>query len=384
MTLDRILDLRQLLAKKSFFLFGARSTGKSTLIRQQLPDDCLYIDLLDGSMFLRLAADPGELERMVQARRRQGEVVVIDEIQKLPALLDQIHRMIERRPGSRFLMTGSSARKLRSGGTNLLAGRAWEAHLFPLVAREIPGFELERALRFGTLPQVYLSEDPEEELAAYTQTYLREEILAEGMIRKMPPFARFLRMAALSNARLINFASLASDAALPASTVREYFSILGDTLLGFTLEPWTGSEKRKAIQTGKFYFFDVGVTHALAGTEHIERNSDLFGRSFEHWVALELRAWIAYRRLRKPLRFWRSVNGQEVDFLVGEDFAVEVKATTRVSRRDLAGLKALGEEKVFRHLLCVSMDPVEQVQDGIRCLPWQTFLEHLWRDAFTS
>jgi len=381
MTLRRILDLRSLLGKKSFFLFGARSTGKSTLIRQQLEGECLYIDLLDGPTFLRLAADPGELERMVRSPRNQGKVVVIDEIQKIPTLLDQIHRLIERQKVT-FLLTGSSARKLRSGGTNLLAGRAWEAHLFPLIAREIPDFDLERALRYGTLPQVYLSEYPEEELAAYTQTYLREEIQAEGMIRKIPQFARFLKTAALCNAQLINFAGLASDASIPASTVREYFSILNDTLIGFHLEPWTGSVKRKAIQTGKFYFFDVGVAHALAGTEHIDRNSDLFGRSFEHWIACELRAWLDYRRARKPLRFWRSVNGQEVDFLVGEELAVEVKSTTRVGRRDLAGLRALGEEKAFRHLVCVSMDSVDQVRDRIHCLHWTSFLEHLWQDGF--
>ena len=376
---ERILNISKLLKKKSFFLFGPRSTGKSTLARRQLGDGQIYIDLLDGATFLRYAADPSHLEEVLSDGRHAGKIVVIDEIQKVPALLDQVHRLIEKTK-RRFLLTGSSARKLRAGAANLLGGRAWEANLFPLVYPEIPNFDLKRMLRFGSLPQVWFSEDPDEELSAYAQTYLREEIQAEGYVRKIPQFARFLRVAALSSGNIINFAAIGSDAGVAASTIREYFSILNDTLVGFTVEPWVLSKKRKAIQTAKFYFFDTGVTHTLAGTEALDRNSDLYGKSFEQWIGMELRAYISYRRLKKSLCYWRSVNGQEVDFLLGETLAIEVKASSRIQRHDLAGLRALGEEKIFKQLICVSQDKSDHEIGGIRCMHWKTFLDDLWQD----
>lgn len=376
---DRILNIAKLLTKKSFFLFGPRSTGKSTLAMRQLGSNQVYIDLLDGATLLRYAADPSHLEAVLEHDKHSDKIVVIDEIQKVPALLDQVHRLIEKHQ-RRFLLTGSSARKLRAGAANLLGGRAWEANLFPLVYPEIPEFDLDRMLRYGGLPQVWLSDEPEEELSAYAQTYLTEEIQAEGFVRKIPQFARFLKVAALSNGNLINFAAIGSDAAVSASTVREYFSILNDTLVGFTVEPWVHSRKRKAIQTAKFYFFDTGVTHTLAGTESLDRNSDLYGKSFEQWIGMELRAYTSYRRLRKPLCYWRSVNGQEVDFLVGESLAVEVKSAARVQRRDLAGLLALGEERIFKNLVLVSQDRSDHETLGIRCLHWKTFLRELWND----
>jgi predicted AAA+ superfamily ATPase len=377
--LKRLINIPELLEKKSFFLFGPRSTGKSSLIRRQLGKKCIFIDLLDGTTYLRLADNPSLLDGMVLLAKENQLVVAIDEIQKLPQLLDQVHRLIEKEK-LRFLLTGSSARKLRHGAANLLAGRAWEAQLFPLVFPELPKFDLARYLRYGGLPQVYLSADPEEELSAYVHTYLVEEIQAEGLVRKLPQFSRFLKIAALSNSQLINFSSIGSDASISASTVREYFSILNDTLVGFLVEPWIQSKKRKAIQTAKFYFFDTGVTHTLAGTEVIDRNSDLFGKSFEQWIGMELRAYISYRRLKKPLNFWRTVNGQEVDFLVGQSLAVEVKSTEKITRRDLSGLKALAEENAFAKYYCVSQDQIEQILDGIHCVHWNTFIKDLWAD----
>lgn len=381
MGFSRVLNLKELIEKKSFFLFGPRSTGKSTLARTQLAETGLFVDLLDGRTFLRLSSDPSALEELALAPSAKGKIVVIDEVQKAPALLDQVHRLIEKK-GTKFLLTGSSARKLRSGAANLLAGRAWEARLFPLVYPEIPDFDLEKVLRFGSLPQVALSPEPAEELAAYVQTYLREEIQAEGFVRKIPQFSRFLKVAALSNSQLMNYSSIGSDCAVSASTVREYFSILEDTLVGFNVEPWVGSKKRKAIQTAKFYFFDLGVTHTLAGREVVDRNSDVYGQSFEQWIGLELRAYLSYRRSRKPLAFWRSVNGQEVDFLIGEDLAIEAKSSTRVGKSDLRGLKALREEGIAPRLICVSHDPLEREVDGIECLPWRVFIERLWADGF--
>lgn len=380
----RILDLRTLLAKKSFFVFGPRTTGKSYLVSKQLSDVVAVLDLLRGDVFLRLSANPADLEHLIEPRLAgRKRWVVIDEIQRLPDLLNEVHRLIEQRR-LRFLLTGSSARKLRRGAVNLLAGRAWTAQLLPLTSQEIPNFGLDRFLRYGGLPPVVQSDEPGEELYAYVHTYLHEEIQAEGLVRRLPQFSRFLTTAALANGQLLNFAALASDTAIPASTIREYYSILQDTLIGFLLEPWTRSNKRKAISTAKFYFFDTGVVHALAGTQTLDRNSDLYGRSFEHWVGMELRAFLSYRRIRQPLRFWRSTHGHEVDFLVGERTAIETKATRHLSARDLRGLEALQQERQFKQLWMVSQDAVETTRAGIRCVHWRTFLDMLWNDKLIS
>ena len=374
--LPRKLDLHKLLAQKSFFLFGPRATGKSSLVRQQLKGRALVIDLLRSELYLRLSAHPEDLEGLV-ADAVMPRSVVIDEIQRVPALLPEVHRLIEEKR-HRFLLTGSSARKLRRGATDLLAGRAWIAELFPLSWSEIPTFDLGRYLRFGGLPSVYLSRAPQEELRAYVSVYVQEEIRAEGIIRRLPPFTRFLRVAALSSGQLLNYAQIASDAEVPASTVREYFSVLEDTLIGWTLEPWRESRKRKAIQTAKFYFFDPGVMHELAGTSTLDRNSDLYGRSFEHFIGMELRAYGSYARTGDSMHFWRSKHGHEVDFFVGGRVAVEVKATRKASLRDARGLVALKDEKVAKRLVVVSEDPVAARRDGIEFLPWTTFLARLW------
>lgn len=378
--IPRTLDLPGLLRRKSILLFGPRGTGKTFLIRERLSDAALRIDLLRSDIYLRLSAAPGEIEGMIDASAR--EFVVIDEIQKVPALLDEAHRLIEERR-VRFLLTGSSARKLKRQQANLLAGRAWIASLFPLTWRELgKRFALERYLRYGGLPAVYLSADPGEDLRAYVDTYLKEEIQAESRVRRLPAFHRFLRVAALGSGRMLNFAQIGSDAGVAAATVRDYYSILSDTLTGFILEPWKESKRRKAIQTPRFYFFDTGVTHALAQTEVLDRNSDLYGRSFEQWIAMELRAHLSYGRSSLPLTYWRSVHSQEVDFLIGDRTAVEVKATRRATERDAAGLAALAEEGVFRRFYLVSQDPAHRRQRvgvaTVEFAPYETFLQRLW------
>lgn len=372
----RKLDLLKLLPRKSFFLFGPRSIGKSHLIRQQLKDQALVIDLLRSDLLLRLSSRPEELQGIVEAAPGK-RWVVIDEIQRVPTLLPEVHRLIETK-GRRFLLTGSSARKLRRGSTDLLAGRAWVANLFPLSWSELEAFDLSRYLRFGGLPPVYLSASPEEELRAYVSVYLQEEIRAEGLIRRLPPFTRFLRVAALSSGQLLNYSQVASDAEVAPSTVREYFSLLEDTLVGWTLEPWTASRKRKAIQTAKFYLFDPGVMHALAGTTELDRNSDLYGRSFEHFIGMELRAYTSYARTGDSLHFWRSKHGYEVDYLVGGRVAIEVKATRKASLRDARGLLALREEQAAKRFFLVSEDTVAAQREGIEFLPWAAFLARLW------
>ncbi|MFC1824399.1 ATP-binding protein [Thermodesulfobacteriota bacterium] len=379
MEIKRLLQLAPLLAMKSFFLFGPRATGKTTLIRQQLAETATMIDLLDSRHFLRLSSAPHELESLIAAA--PADIIVIDEIQRVPELLNEIHRLIETQ-NITFLLTGSSARKLRRGKANLLAGRVWDARMFPLIYRELEDFDLNRYLRFGGLPAVYLSEYPEEALDAYVNTYLKEEILAEGLIRRLPPFSRFLKTIALSNGEMINFTKLANDCQVPPSTVTEYVGLLEDTMVGFLLPAWIESKKRKAIKTGKFYFFDPGITHMLAGTESLDPNSNLYGKSFEQFICMELRAYLSYRRKRHQLTYWRSKNGHEVDFLLGTKTAIEVKATKKISRNDFKGLKYLQEEGVFKNHILVSRDQVSSLTDNILTLPWQKFLSDLWRDKF--
>ena len=214
-------------------------------------------------------------------------------------------------------------------------------------------------------------------MQAYVHTYLSEEIQAEGLVRRLPQFSRFLQVAALSNGQILNFTSIGSDAQVSPSTVREYYYLLEDTLLGFLLPPWTKSRKRKAIATAKFYLFDTGVTHTLAGTRALERNSDLYGRSFEHWIGMELRAALSYQRTHQELSYWRSTHQHEVDFIIGDDIAIEVKASQRVTKRDGKGLRALQEEEVLQRFYLVSQDPVDRVSDDIHWLHWRTFMSRL-------
>ncbi len=376
---QRQLNLSQLLEKKSFFLLGPRATGKSFLIHQELGEQALVLNLLRSELFLRLSRSPWELEAIIEGllSEKKSPIIVIDEVQKLPNLLDEVHRLMEEKRW-RFLLTGSSARKLKHGHANLLAGRAWTAQLFPLSFSEIPHFDLGRYLRYGGLPAIYPSEFPEEELTAYAHTYLYEEIQAEGLVRKLPQFSRFLQVAALNNGLLLNFSKVASDTSVSASTIREYYGILEDTLIGFMLKPWNHSTKRKAISTAKFYLFDCGVTHALAGTQTLDRNSDLYGRSFEHWIGLELRSYLEYRRKSDPLGFWRSTHQHEVDFTVGDHTAIEVKASQKLAQGDFKGLLELQKEKVFNHYFVVSQDPIEAKHGAIHCMHWKNFLSRLW------
>lgn len=378
--LPRTLDPQHLLQRSSYFLFGARGTGKSTLIQSSCKHFADYIDLLDSRYYLRLTADPSLLHSLASKR-----FVVIDEVQRIPQLLNEVHRLIENN-GKRFLLTGSSARQFKRSGVNLLAGRAFKAELFPLTWQEISAnrqFDLHRYLRFGGLPSAYLDAHSDEFLYAYVDTYLREEIQQEGLVRNLPNYNRFLQSVALSNGRLLNYANVASDAGLPANTVRDYYQLLVDTLIGFRVSPWQGRKSRKAVQTVKFYLFDLGVAHALSGVQAIDPRSDLFGTSFEHFIACELRAFLSYRRLRQPLQFWRTRAGREVDFVIGEDLAVEVKSSEKVSNRDHGSLLALAEQGNWRHLLLVSRDPLEATHaSGIRHVHWEEFLTRLWNGEY--
>lgn len=378
MHLKRILDLPALLKKKSFFLFGPRATGKSTLIRNSFDvNEIIMINLLHGDYYLRLNNAPHMLEEIIQGHT-QSKLVVIDEVQRVPALLNEVHRLIEEQQLT-FLLTGSSARSLKKQGINLLAGRAWQAHLFPLTSSEIPSFNLMRYLRYGGLPAVYLSDDPAEELNAYVHTYLREEVQAESLVRKIPAFTRFLEVAALSSGKMLNFSEIASDTGVPVSTIREYYHVLEDTFIGFMVPGWTKSVKRKAIAKAKFYLFDIGVKNTLAQTTAIEPKTDLFGQAFEHFIAMEIRAWLDYRRLNKSLSYWCSTHGAEVDFIIGDDIALEVKTTHQVHDKHLKNLNLLMEENMCKKYMIISFDKINRKAGHIDILHWETFLKRLWQ-----
>ncbi|OFW88926.1 MAG: ATPase [Alphaproteobacteria bacterium RIFCSPHIGHO2_01_FULL_40_8] len=377
MTYNRELNLTGILAKKSIFLFGPRTVGKTYLIRQQLGKEALLINLLNSEMYLRLSSNPSLIRGIISDSKKK--LIVIDEIQRIPELLNEVHDLIETQK-LRFLLTGSSARKLRGRGINLLAGRAWQANLFPLTSSEIKKFYLSRYLQFGGLPAVYGSKYPEEELDAYVNTYLKEEIQAESLIRKIPAFTRFLQVAALTSGQMINFSNIASDAAAPLSTVREYYQILQDTLVGFMLPAWTKSKKRKAITTAKFYFFDIGVRNAIAGIKKIDPLSEIYGQAFEHFLILETRAYLSYRRVKKEISYWRSKNGHEVDLIIGNEIAIEIKSTKSVADRHLKNLNYLAEEKITKRHILVSQDNLNRKSGKIEIMHWQKFLEILWQN----
>lgn len=380
MLYQRVLNLPLLLKKKSFFLFGPRSTGKTTLLREQFKNAQVY-DLLDDEIYRRLLKRPKLIEEEWSPKR---PLVIIDEIQKLPGLLDEVHRLIESK-NIKFLLTGSSARKLRRGSVNLLAGRAWEARLFPLTSREIPGFELLQYLNRGGLPHVYSSSDYEEELLSYTNTYLREEIRAEALTRNVQAFSEFLDAIALSNGEEINFESLARDCQISTSTIKNYLSILSDTLLGFSLPGFTKTKKRKAISRAKFYLFDLGVTNTLCQRGQIKPKSELFGKAFEHFIILETKAALSYKRSPQELAYWRSTSQFEVDLLIGRDWAIEIKGTEIVQDHHLNGLRALKEEKLFKKHFIVSLDKTpRKTSDGIEILPWRIYLDRLWNNELKN
>ena len=375
--LPRRLDISRDLRSRSVFLFGPRQTGKTTWLRQCFPD-APWFNLLHGEVFLRLSREPGRLRAELDASGHPSSPVIIDEIQKLPSLLDDVHDLMESR-GLRFVLAASSPVKLRRGGVNLLGGRARTRALFPFVSAEIPDWNLMRAINVGGIPSIYLSSDPIEDLRAYCGNYLQIEIQAEGLVRGIERFSRFLTAAAASRGQSIVFERLASDAAVPARTVREYFQVLEDTLLGTLLQPFTPRRaRRKPVSHTKLYFFDVGVANVLADVTHIEAGSPTFGPALEQLVFCELRAWLAYARDPRPLTFWRTADGSEVDFVVGDTAAIEVKATQAVTRRDLTGLRRLAEETPLAHRIVVCRESAARVVDGIRILPVMEFLRALW------
>ncbi len=364
----------------SVFLFGGRQTGKTTLLSERFGQVKTY-DLLHRPTFERLQRNPSRLEQELDLLD-DGSVVVIDEIPLLPILLDQIHRLIVRK-NLRFILSGSSARKLKRQGVNTLGGRALPLKLYPLVSVEIPQFDLFRAINQGMLPRHYLAEEHVawRRLQAYISIYLKEEIKAESLVRNLQTFNRFMEIAALTDGEIVNYSNIASDCGVDAKTVREYFDILQETLVGYLIPAYTKVVKRKLRQAPKFYYFDVAIPNYLLNRRRLQPGSSDFGHAFEHLMMQELIAYMGYHFYENQLSYWHTYNDNEVDAVLGNaDVAIEFKSSPDVQPRHLSGLKAFHEEHPDARLFIVSLDPEPRRLNGVEVFPAKEFLKRLWDD----
>lgn len=378
--MERSLDLEQVLEKKSCFLFGPRQTGKTWIIKNRL-FKYKYFNLLDNKTFAQLSYSPEILQELIT---NKDKVVIIDEIQRLPILLNEVQLLIEDKD-IHFLLTGSSSRKLKRKGTNMLGGRARIRSLHPLIFSELDKyFELNKALNIGLLPSIYFSDAPDEDLESYIGTYLQEEIASEALVRNIPAFSRFLTVSALSNSQIINYTNIANDSQVPSSTIQEYFQILRDTLIGSDLPVWKKSIKRKPISTSKFYFFDIGITRYLQKRKNLSPGTFEYGEAFETYLHHELKSYLDYTK-NGDLYYWRSSTGQEVDFILNDIAAIEVKSNTTIASKDFKGLRALKEEELLKYYIIIYPGKDERVtEDGISILPYDIFIKRLWDGEYLT
>ena len=363
----------------SAFIWGARRTGKSFWINENYQnEDIILIDLLETDTLAEYMTRPSLLrERFLDTTK----LIVIDEIQKAPFLLDEIHWLIEK-SNVNFLLTGSSARKLRRSHANLLAGRALRYHLLPFCFKEVGKFELETIMVSGLLPPHFLSDKPVPMIRSYISDYLLEEIYQEAQIQNIPQFSEFLRIAALTSGELLNYNNVARECGVSAKVVRSYFDILESTLLGFRIQPWKKSTSRRLIQTEKFYLFDIGISNYLARRKPKEGTPE-FGKSFEHFILMELKAYQAYKNPELEIHYWRTSTGREVDFILNDKtVAVEVKSGRQVHNSNLTSLKALQEESAIKHPIIISQEKYPRKIGSIEILPWELFIERLWAGEF--
>jgi len=381
--LKRILKMA-LPAGQSAFLWGARQTGKSSYLKSHFKKS-LYYDFLDTHEVLRFTKAPYLLREEILAAEPE-QPIIIDEIQKIPELLNEVHYLIENHRYA-FILCSSSARKLKTQSTNLLGGRAWIYHLYPLTSAEIPDFNLLKALQQGLIPSHYLADLSviNNHLQAYVDIYLTDEIRNEGLVRNLAAFARFLDIAGLTNGDMINMANIARDCGIDRTTVQGYYQILVDTLLGYFIYPFHKKVKRDIITTTpKFYLFDVGVANYLANQSLNQLKGSVAGKAFEHFILMELIAYRDYQRKRFTIHYWRTKLGHEVDFILGNaEVAIEVKLSDQVHKEDLKGLMAFCEEFPKTQAFVVSQDKRSRKlmldKQTILILPWQEFLTQLWR-----
>lgn len=368
--------------QESFFLWGARQTGKSTLLKARFPDS-LWFDLLLSDEFERLRRNPSLFREIVLADSK-NRLVVIDEIQSLPELLNEVHWLIANKQ-RRFVLSGSSPRKILRADTNLLGGRALRYELFPLVSAEIPDFDLLKALNNGLLPRHYLAANARRMQASYIGNYLKDELIREAQIRNMAVFTQFLETAAFSNGEMVNYSNIATDCGVSAHTIKSYFQILEETLIGRYVPVYQHRPKRRVIRAPKFYFFDVGIVNHLLKRGKVAFKSESFGHAFEHFIYQELYAHSHYSGLDYVISYWRTASQLEVDFILGKhQVALEVKGSDNISARHLRGLKAFMEEYEVEKAVIVCTEPRARLIEGIYILPWQDFLKQLWKGEIIS
>ena len=370
----------ELPAGQSAFLLGARQTGKSTLLRERF-ESAPYFDLLDFDLRFRLSARPSRLGE--ELAHRQAETlnvpVIIDEIQKVPALLDEVHWLIETR-GISFVLCGSSAAKLKKAGVNLLGGRAWRFELFPLTYAEVPGFDLLQAMNRGLLPAVYTNRQYRRSLSAYTRDYLAQEVMSEGLTRNVEAFTRFFEALKFCHGELLNYAAIARDCGVTAKTVRTYFEILADTLIAHLIYPFRPfrhkAGRQSIIAAPKFYLFDLGVANQVCKRSLTDTSGAEFGKAFEHFLFLEIIAARSYQEKDHAIEYWRTKSGLEVDFVLGGG-EVAVEAKTRVRTNDLRPMRAFVEEFAPKRAIIVCAESDMRIVDGIEIMPYGHFLELL-------
>jgi uncharacterized protein len=365
---------------KSAFLWGPRKTGKTTYLKETFPKSLLF-DLLQTDLFLDFTRRPYLLREQLLASNPQQlkEPIIIDEVQKVPQLLDEVHWLIENK-GLRFLLCGSSARKLKRGKANLLGGRAWRYEMHPLVSREVTNLDLLKVLNRGMIPAHYLEEEYRKSLQSYVRDYLKEEVFDEGLTRNIPAFSRFFEAMGYSHGELTNYANIARECGVDAKTVKEYYQILVDTLLGVMIEPYKKRQERQVIiKAGKFYLFDVGIAGGLTGRHIPEQKGEQFGKAFEHFILMEIMAHRSYSELGYEVNFWRTKTGLEVDFILGRgEVAIEVKSASRIDNADLRPLKAFVQEYHPKSAYLVCNERKQRIHDEINILPWRDFLSMLW------
>lgn len=375
--IQRIMT-QEALNEDNTFLFGARQTGKTTLLLQLFPNARFY-DLLESNTFERLQRNPSLLRQDLELCE-SGTLVIIDEVQSLPILLNEVQWLIVRK-GIRFILSGSSARKLKRGGANMLGGRALQTNLYPLVSAEIPDFDLYKAVNQGMIPRHYLGSENKywSMLQAYVAVYLREEIKAEAMVRNLSTFTRFLEAAALTDGEMVNYSNIAQDCGIDSKTVAAYFSILEETLIGYMVPAYTKVVKRKIRQAPRFYYFDVGIPNYLLGRRNMTPGSTDFGHAFEHFIIQEIVAYLGYHRKLEKLSYWHTYSDYEVDVVLGDaEVGIEIKSVEEVQSRHLHGLKAFKEEHPDVRMIVVSLDPNPRLFKEVEVWPAKQFLEQLW------
>ncbi|MBU4292498.1 MAG: AAA family ATPase [Actinobacteria bacterium] len=379
--IKRILNI-DLPQQQSAFLWGPRKTGKSTYLKNRFPHSIIF-DFLKTDFFIEVSKNPALLRERILAKNINmlKHPIILDEVQKVPQVLDEVHWLIENK-GLRFILCGSSARKLRRGHVNLLGGRAWRYEMFPLVTAELKGINLLHVLNHGMIPTHYLQDDEEckRSLKAYIQDYLKEEVFAEGLTRNIPAFSRFFDAFGYSHGELTNYSNIARDCGVDSKTVKEYYQILIDTLLAVRIDPFKKRQSRKIItKAPKYYLFDVGVANYLRKQHLEEERGEEFGRAFEHFLLMEILAYKAYSDKNFEINFWRTKTGLEVDFILsGGEIAVEIKGANRIDKRDFNALEAFTEEYLPKRNFIVCNEKDKRLHGKIEIIPWSIFLQELW------